>query len=225
MLISIPTYTNTVGLTALLVNLQPQLKTTDLIHICDTHPDKLSLPVIQMYGSSRCPIIVDCQPRSIYEAWNDGIGFMKENSQEGILILNDDVLLPMTAIDSFRKSAKDPSWDCLVPHTPDRAWTSKKLDGNFQWYSSSTIKIEKTNWMCGFAFYLPAKTIERVGLFDTQFDIWFGDTDFEKRLKNIGVITNEYVYHFGGSSYEYKTEAVKARIRLDKQKFNKKHPL
>lgn len=225
MLVSIPTYSNMNGLVALLVNLQPQLKPTDLIHICDTHPDRLSVPLVQLFGSSRCPIILDCGVRGIYEAWNAGIEFMKDNHQEGILILNDDVLLPMTAIESFRKIAKQ-EWAAIVPNTPDRTWKSRKLDPNFKWYSQGVPTVEETDWMCGFAFYLPKKTVDAVGVFDTKFDVWFGDTDYEERVKaigKIGKISSEYVYHFGGSSYEYKSPEVKQKIANDGAYFLKKH--
>jgi GT2 family glycosyltransferase len=88
--------------------------------------------------------------------------------------------------------------------------------------------------MPGFAFMLTRDAIKEVGLFNTDFKVWYGDTDYEERLKEAGkrlnipplaVLNNTYVYHFGGSSYKYdKDRAAQQAIIKDQELFNSTHP-
>ncbi len=104
MIILIPYYSNNIGLSALLTNIQPQLEATDLIYIVDTSINRSGLEIARMYSSSRCITLVEVGEYTIYQAWNFGIEAMLENKQEGILILNDDVLLSQTCIANIKKA-------------------------------------------------------------------------------------------------------------------------
>lgn len=227
MIVTIPFKSNKTGLAALLVNLQPQLTADDIVYIVDNSTDKDGLKLAEMYGGSRSLILVEVGNFNIYQSWNIGIQSMIENKQEGILILNDDVLLSYTCISNLKKAHKLTHHLCLVTKTPTRFWSSNKLDPNFNWFNSPTKlnNIIDTDWMPGFAFYLKRECVEKLGLFDEHFKVWFGDTDYEDRLnlnKKIGLLSNEYIYHYGNKSFNYKDSGTQALIAKDRILYDKK---
>ncbi|MBV6446342.1 MAG: hypothetical protein IFNCLDLE_02635 [Ignavibacteriaceae bacterium] len=226
--VGIPYYSNRAGLAFLMANLQPQMDENDILYIVDDSPDKSGLEIAKMFASSRTLVL--CDPtgggKGIYNGWNYILQAMIDHKKDGAFIINDDVVLSMTCLSNLKRAHKITGdvYDCLVPKTPTREWNSKVLDPNFSWYSKVTTinDIKDTRWMAGFAFYLKREAIERVGLFNTDFDVWYGDTDMEDRVKGkIGLITNEYVYHYGGSSYQYKSPEVQKRIDVDRALYEK----
>lgn len=222
MIVCIPHYSNQIGLSALLVNLQPQLSSEDIIYVVDTSPEKSGLKIAKMFSSSRCITLVDWQPRTIYQAWNAGIRSAYENNQEGVLFLNDDVLLSMTFIKNLKNALKTKA-DAYVPNTPEDYYKSDRLNPNFKWFSPMNTEVKMCNWLVGFVFYLPMITIETKGSFDENFLIWYGDTDYQMRLNKIARFS-EYVMHYGGTSYEYSSEENKKKIKRDELYFRTKHP-
>lgn len=69
--------------------------------------------------------------------------------------------------------------------------------------------------------------------FDEDFDIWFGDTDYENRIKlkaeenkKIAIIKEgkAFVYHFGGKSQKYKSKQTLDRIAKDREYYYIKYP-
>jgi len=220
MIVCIPYHKNKLGLVALLVNIQPQLNSGDLIYIIDNSDNREGLEIVKMFKSSRVVILVEVGKFSIYESWNIGIESMLDNKQEGILILNDDVLLSMTCISNIKKAHNLTEHLALVCETPSRAHSSHRLDPNFKWFSSSTTfaDIGNTKWMSGFAFYLKKECIEKYGKFDERFKIWFADTFFEQKLQGkIGILCNEYIYHWGNKSFNYKNKETLEIIDKDRK--------
>lgn len=220
MIVTIPYKSNKIGLASLLCMLQPQLKNSDAIYIVDNSSDGSGQAIAEMYGSSRLPIVVERGDYTIYESWNVGIDFMLDNDPEGILVLNDDVVVSATLISNIRRASKMSNTPALVTNSPSRAFHSRRLDQNFTWYNSATKEgdIIQGKWLCGFAFFLKRATITQHGKFDETYKIWFGDSDYEHRIgRNIGVITNEFVFHFGGSSFNYST--VQKQIEKDRRHF------
>ena len=219
MTVTITYYSNKIGLASLLVNLQPQLDENDHIYVVDTSPDKSGLEIVKMYGSNRAVVMCETSnPCGIYKAWNFGIQSMMENKQEGILILNDDVLLSTTFIANLKKAHKLSRHLALVPATPSRNWVSQKLDPNFKWYSKAIQKadIATTKWLRGFVFYLKRECVEQYGNFNEKYMVWCGDTEYENRIRGkIGIFKNEYVYHFGGKSFNYMSDETKKKIEAD----------
>lgn len=79
---------------------------------------------------------------------------------------------------------------------------------------------------------LTSEAIEQVGPFDEGFRVWFGDDDYERRLKQAAAkanlpaiirINTLYVYHYGGRSYHYQTKAVEKQIDKDRAYFRSKY--
>ncbi len=74
----------------------------------------------------------------------------------------------------------------------------------------------------GVAFYLKSVCITQIGKFNEDYKIWFGDDDYSNRLKGkIGKLTNEFLFHFGGTSYKYKSPEVQAVISKDRELYEK----
>lgn len=225
--VGIPYYSNRNGLAFLMANLQPQMTEDDILYIVDDSPDKSGLEIAKTFASSRTNVLCEVAGgKGIYRGWNMILETMIEHKKDGAFIINDDVALATTCIGNIKRAHRLTGgvYDCLVPKTPSREWNSKVLDPNFSWWSSITTidDIKEVRWMAGFAFYLKREAIERVGMFNTDFDVWYGDTDMEDRLKGkIGMITNEYVYHYGGSSYKYKSLEVQKRIDIDRALYEK----
>lgn len=225
--VGIPYYSNRNGLAFLMANLQPQMTEDDILYIVDDSPDKSGLEIAKTFASSRTNVLCEVAGgKGIYRGWNMILQAMIDHKKDGAFIINDDVVLSTTCIGNIKRAHRltGGAHDCLVPKTPSREWNSKVLDPNFSWWSSITTidDLKDVRRMAGFAFYLKREAIERVGMFNTDFDVWYGDTDMEDRLKGkIGMITNEYVYHYGGSSYKYKSPEVQKRIDVDRALYEK----
>lgn len=231
----IPFSSNTHGLAATLVMLQAQLVPPRLIVVVDTTPTGAGYQLSKRYYTDTIPVSVIAAPyASIYEAWNLGIKMIKQGD---IFVINDDLLLPMNTIDTLAEARKVTPALAYSPLTPPRDHYKDTVDMDYYWYANVPEKkadIILSDWMPGFAFMLTRRAIDEVGLFDEQFTVWYGDTDYERRLhesaKRINVpaiaqVKTCFVYHYGGSSYDYHhSNPVKAAIMEDKEKFNNKYP-
>lgn len=223
----IPYHNNRLGLVATLMNLQSQLVVPDRIVIIDTSKDKSGLPIAKMFTTSNIPVILEVAEVHIYEAWNKGIELSPDHN---CLIINDDIVMPQNFIDNLKSMLKSNSALCYVPLTPKREWSSDQIQG-FQWYAPPITELKQlsvTNWMPGFCFCLTDECIKEVGVFDLNYKVWFGDTDYEARinakavgLKKFGIIRMDdtFVYHFGGKSYRYKNKSLQKLIDKDRKLF------
>jgi len=79
---------------------------------------------------------------------------------------------------------------------------------------------------------LTKEALSLVGHFDEGFKVWFGDDDYQERLKRMAKraslpaivrINTLYVYHYGGQSYHYQTKTVKSKIDKDRAYFTDKY--
>lgn len=227
LVVSIPSRTNVIGLAALMVNLQPQLDNDDLIYIADNSDDHSVRKVAEMYGTSRCITMVEGEKFNLHDSWNHGLELCVEKKMDGVLTINDDVLFSMTFINNLKRAHRMTDHVALCPTTPDRTYNSRVMDPNFVYFNKSTqIKdIVDTEWMPGFNFYLKRETIEKVGYFDPDYHIWYGDTDFEDRLKEVGKIgrlTNEFAWHAGNVSYQYQKPEIQKIIDGDRLTYEQK---
>ncbi len=226
----IPYYSNTIGLTTILLLLQQQTKRIKNITIIDSSKEQSAKMIVDYVRlpSTNVKIIANFEG-NIYQAWNKGI---KQSKKSDYLILNDDILIPLNFIEIL-SALKQKGHLCYVPTAAWKGARIENIDENFTWMTKTLqIKLTPTQWMKGFCFFLPEKTVEKVGLFDESFSIWFGDDDYQMRLLDyarkynleaIVEIFGCYVFHYGRKSYskvvkkEFKTNVLK-----DKKKFEKK---
>lgn len=222
------------NLTAILTLLQAQLVQPEEIIIIDTSPTKSGLEIAQKFTSnSGVPVKVECARVGIYEAWNRGIDLADGSD---VVIMNDDLLIPMNFIDVIGLVAMNSDAYCIVPNTPVKDHYKDRVDVKFQWYArlpEQSDDIAISDWMPGFCFYLSKECIKQVGTFDAKhFKCWFGDDDYQERIKKIAKknrvvpilrINSMFVYHFGGKSYEYQSKEIQKVINRDRKSYAKKY--
>ena len=218
----IPYHKNKLGLVSVLVNIQSQLQPNDLdtIIIVDTSKDKSGKKIAETFLSrTKINPYVIVKQVNIYEAWNIGI---KLSKNKDCLIINDDILMPNNFLQNLSKAKRlSPDTLCFVPKTPAMSYTGSYPPYCFFWQSEKLIskkQLKPTGWLPGFVFYLTAECIKKVGNFDTSMKIFFGDNDYGRRIKQKGKITllPNYVYHYGGKSYDYLNPKIKQQIKKDK---------
>lgn len=231
-------HNNDTGLAVTIHNLQSQLICPKLIIVVDTSPDRRGLAIADRYNTERTKIVVIHKANlPIYSAWNMGIEVATKALPDcHVLILNDDVLLPMNAIDLFDQATKYLNALCFVPITPPATHYSRTVDLPFDHYAQVPVDVKQYSefsWMPGFCFLLTREAINTVGLFDEQFTVWYGDDDYQRRLKeaeqpdyaSIVRIDTLFVFHYGGSTFDYeKDPKTQAAIMEDKEKFVTKYP-
>lgn len=222
-------------LAVLLTLLQAQMVLPEEIIIIDTSSDKSGLEIARKFSANNeVKIKVECAQVGIYEAWNKGINLANGSD---VVIMNDDLLIPINFIDVLGLVSINTSAYCIVPNTPKREHYSDKVDVSFPFYArlpETPDDISISDWMPGFCFYLSNKCVQDVGIFDeSHFKCWFGDNDYEDRLKKVGKknniipilkINSMFIYHFGGKSYQYQNKEVQSLINKDRKAYAKKHP-
>lgn len=128
------------GLSQLLVSLQPQLHPDDDIYIIDMTPDRSGLEIATLYGSSRCFIFVEPAKVDMDTAIKYGIENMKQNKQEGAIILTERCVISNTFVSNMKKAAKTCNHCTLFPLHLDMVHGS--MDTNFGWYGVTQTQID-----------------------------------------------------------------------------------
>lgn len=222
------------NLAVILSLLQAQLVPPEEIIVIDTSPTKSGLDICQKFNSNNVPIKVECARVGVYEAWNRGIDIAGKDSD--VVIMNDDLIIPINFIDVLSLVAENSQVYCLVPETPEKSHYKDRIDRKFEFYAKlpeEVADIELTNWMPGFCFMLKKECIRDVGIFDDKhYKVWFGDDDYQARILKTAVknnvfgiikINSMFVYHFGGKSYQYQSKDVKRLIDRDRKYYVKKY--
>lgn len=127
---------NKMGLAQLLVSLQPQLHPDDDIYIVS--PDESAKKIAMMYGSTRCYIFVEISQKKGRAAIKLGLESMKDNKQEGALIISDRCVISTTFVKNLKKAAAKPDFGMLVPQVSE---TKTMLDQNFKWFNPVTTNV------------------------------------------------------------------------------------
>lgn len=222
------------NLTAMLILLQAQLVPPEEIILIDTSPNKTGLEVAQKFiANTGVPIKVECARVGINEAWNLGLDLAGDSD---VVIMNDDLIIPINFIDVLGLVSLNTNAYCIVPNTPPNSHYQKRISVKFNFYAKlpeSTGDISMPEWMPGFCFYLSKECVKAVGKFDDKhFKCWYGDTDYERRIKKqakkdnvipILKIDSMYVYHYGGKSYEYQSKELQRIITKDRKSYEKKY--
>lgn len=177
----VPFSGNAVGLSQLLVSLQPQLHPDDDIYIIDSTKDRSGVRIAKLYGSTRCFIFVEVSPKEEAAAVQLGLQSMKENKQEGALVIYPNLVIPTTFIANLKKAMRE-MHDILIFN---EAKSDDFLDPNFKWFTPPpTITDSKKT----------ISEIEIASAFITSRII--DDKTFQPRLNNelgIGFIESEHI--------------------------------
>lgn len=230
-----PYHRNSDGLAVTLTTLQAQIVPPKAIVVIDTSRNKSGLEIARRYATrGEVPVVVEVASRAgIYEAWNRGLSIT--GSDQDVVIINDDLLLPLNFIDILSYSRAAVPALAYVPVTPPRNHYRPDVDVEFAWWNevpSQPEHFSQTEWLPGFCFMLTKEALNLVGQFDEGFKVWFGDDDYQERLKAMAKkanlpaivrINTLYAYHYGGQSYHYQTKTVKAKIDKDRAYFTSKY--
>jgi len=69
-------------------------------------------------------------------------------------------------------------------------------------------EIENTEWITGCCFLFRSEIIEKIGMFDNYFFVYYEDADLSIRIKEagyeIGLQKNSEIYHHEGASWKFK---------------------
>lgn len=223
-------YSDILGLTASLIMLQTQLELPEEIIIVDTSPEKTGLAIAKRYNYNLIPIKVVCEGVQIYKAWNTGIEVAGESD---VLIINDDLVMPMDLIKRLNYVMEQSHAYCVVPQTVGREFNCPEINLEYKPFCEEVPAPIHFDWMPGFCFALSKECLKEVGIFDTDFEIWFGDTDYENRIKLKAELNHKpaivkerkaFVYHFGGKSQKYKDKQTLAKIAKDRSYYYEKYP-
>jgi YHS domain-containing protein len=223
-------YSDQIRFSASLIMLQCQTVLPEEIIVMDTSKDKSGAKIAQTLCFNNVPIKVICYQQQIYYAWNRGI---KEAGNSDVLILNDDLIFPLNFIEQIEKTKNRRKAYCYVPVTSPREHCSPIITADIAVNSQDIYQVAlNVDWMPGFCFFLTKECIKDVGLINTDYQVWFGDTDYEERIKKkaketgkIGIIRleNVFVYHYGGKSYDYCSSEVREKIDIDRELFINQH--
>lgn len=236
MIAIIPTYCNPVDLSVLLVQLQQQTTQPRAIFLADNSEGSYGLDLVKRYQWA-VPIYVHPKAGTIYDSWNVGIKFA---GGDDVVILNDDILIPQDFLYRITRGFSD-GHKCLCPTSPGFPPVSRVREG-YAWRAAKSLRksqsyVQQTKavhtnlpLLTGWCFALHHELIEKVGLFDTTYQIWYGDTDYSKRITDSGYthtfINELFVQHYGTSSYSKIDVAIfNSSNYLDQIKYEKRHKL
>src|ERR1044072_9824089 len=96
---------------------------------------------------------------------------------------------------------------CITPSTYKNKNYSNTVHDSFHWKAhGKEVMTKNSTKFTGYCFMLSPECIDKVGLLDEEFKIWFGDDDYKARILQSGTITEVvdlFVAHLGGNSYNY----------------------
>ncbi len=148
---------------------------------------------------------------------NLGIKYGLENGADGILVLNNDTIQDMNFLEELVKSAdSDEKYGAIVPKiyfTKGHEYHQKKYSdselGKVIWYAGGLMdfaniighhrgvdevdigqyeKEENTDLMTGCCVLLQKKALEKTGMFDERYFLYYEDADLNERLKRKGFV-------------------------------------
>lgn len=225
----IPTANNKTDLAVLLIQLQQQSVLPKQIYIADNSEEGYGVELAKRYFFS-VPIAVEKNPGTIYQSWNAGMEYAKSD----VLILNDDLLISRHFIRDFEGHSP------TMVTTPAQEGFPKVpfVRGEYLWENKNSgstagfikgVKHEYLPSLRGWCFKVPLFVQKTIGNFDEQFDIWYGDKDYEMRLleRDFWIkFINTPVSHYGTSSYsKIPKEMFDAKNFSDQVKFERKYLL
>lgn len=174
------------------------------IYIADNSENHYVKDIATRYQWS-VPIVWEEDVGTIYSSWNAGMDYANGD----VLIMNDDILISENFIRDFEGHSPAVITCPLVPGFP----VTDRVRGNFHWSvkqsgDGGTFIKEANNTytpqLRGWCMKIPKYVQQRLGQFDEQFWIWYGDKDYEMRLfqENMWIkLVDTPISHYGTSSF------------------------
>jgi hypothetical protein len=148
------------------------------------------------------------------EGNNVGIKFALKNEADYVLLLNQDTEVePNFLSELIKEGEKDPKLGLLSPlifwKKTEKVWFS---GGKISWWNMKTFHkfdlIEgddlETSFLTGCSLLIKKAVLEKIGLLDDDFFLYWEDVDYSVRAKKAGfkiqVVSKSIIYHFEASS-------------------------
>lgn len=121
---------------------------------------------------------------------NKGYSYLTENDLDGdILILNPDVVISENTILELQNSLVDNVGGVMcrtLKSTGEIMYDYIKLNGFFQRWMETDEYIVETSYLAGSCMLLKRKIIDKIGLFDEKYFMYWEEVDLSFRIKNEG---------------------------------------
>jgi GT2 family glycosyltransferase len=186
------------------------------------------------YVPDQCEVI-PAAGKSIHEMWNLGVrAAMRQFSVANVAILNNDLDLGPKFLEGLGQALR--SHDDLWVVSPN--YDGRTFETDIQAVRGIAAGREDgTGGMAGFAFMVKGELFDRgLPLFDEQYELWYGDTDFALTVENlgglIGIVRDTTVVHIDGGSKtagdgkkRLKSPELQAMADRDRVRFEEKWQL
>lgn len=147
--------------------------------------------------------VIPAAGRSIHEMWNDGIrASLQKFASVNIAILNNDLEIGPKFLEGLSEALR--SHDNLWVVSPN--YDGREFDHDIQAVKGIAAGREDgTGGMAGFAFMVRGEIFSHgFPLFDEQYEIWYGDTDFALMVESsgglCGIVRDTTCVHIDGGS-------------------------
>ncbi len=235
MTIVIPTRNNPSDLAVLLMQLQQQREKPKAVFIADNSVDGSGFEIAKRYHFDKdVPFAIQRNVGNIHKSWNTGIDFAGDDD---VALLNDDCLISWDFVDNFSAYARSGGAEMYCPDNSGFPPTQRVREG-YEWYSKSELsyrlldhqEYELPPSLTGWCMVIPHTTIQKVGTFDEQFKLYFGDKDYEARIFNskgrIAFISGLNVQHYGSSStFKIEPKKIDKYYKHDEARYKEKYEI
>lgn len=172
--------------------------------------------------------LVNMPPKNVTDSWNQGVEMALKDKCDYILVMNNDIVVGKDWLKVLVQTLKDnPDIWMLSPDAIQKEF----IDYDFDKLSIErlTMPNDIQDRPGRFCFICPSITFKKIGLFDPNLHYFYGDDDYELRLRvagKKGVYCRQVVIHHFESltvnSRKKNDKKFRERLRQDAKYFGKK---
>lgn len=152
------------NLKVLLTQLQSQLSQSDDIYIYDPTPKRSGLTIARLYGSSKCYIFVEVGNLSYIEALQTGWQSCRENSQDGLLVIDENCVISNTLIPNIKKASE--SFDIISPIVIKTPYP--QMPSEFKWHNQFGLPVIEIDTFSRLLYYEKLTKNAKLGLLTSE---------------------------------------------------------
>lgn len=221
--------------------LQQQEQSNWALYVIDNASPDESAILVSSRLDSRITLIENQSNAGFAKAANQGLRAAITAGSEFIVLMNNDIIFDKDFLRDFYSAYISLKADVISPRImridqPNKSWyTGGTFDNNWvfthsmhDYDGSASILPVPVDFATGCCLGISRNTLERIGLFDERFFVYWEDTDFCLRLKNANIsilyVPSLVLFHDGGSSSggEFSPSYIRLFYRSYMQ-FVKKH--
>lgn len=238
------TYQSSAFIPAFLQSLCAQSHENFLLYVIDNASRDDSADLIRQSTDHRVRLIANGENVGVAKGNNQGIQAALEDGCELVLLLNNDTTFDSKLLEKLIRAYATHPWGAVVPKIifntpPNTIWYG---GGHFQWrrgYSGEHWGMYKADsgqfdapctadYSPTCCMLVPRSTLEKVGLMDESFFVYFDDTDFCWRIRQSNLLIGYWpeatlVHHVGGSTGGDASPFSIFHVARNRMYFLKKH--